>query len=196
MKIEILSEKENPLLKRKEFEVKITHDAATPSISEIRKKITSKDIGKGTVIIDSFKSKHGSRETLGAVKVYQTKERALEIEPRHRLIKNELIEITEEKPGEPKPEEIKEEQKEKPIEKTKEKKEEPKPKKELKKAEKEPKPKEEEKPKEESKPREEPKPEKVKEEPAEKPKKESKKAEKESKPSEKPKDKSTTKEGE
>lgn len=111
MKIEILSEKENPLLKRKEFEVRITHDAATPSRSEIRKKVAgSKDIGKGTIIVDSFKSKYGSRETLGTVKVYQTKERALEIEPRYRLIKNELID-TEGKPGEVKPEEKKEEPK-------------------------------------------------------------------------------------
>ncbi|MEE8403672.1 MAG: hypothetical protein V3R93_07960, partial [Candidatus Hydrothermarchaeaceae archaeon] len=74
-----------------------------PRLSEIRKKAAgSKDIGKGTIIVDSFKSKYGSRETLGTVKVYQTKERALEIEPRYRLIKNELIEVAGEKPKEPK----------------------------------------------------------------------------------------------
>ena len=178
MKIEILNEKENSLLRRKEVEVRITHDAATPSISEIRKKIAaSKDIGKGTIIIESFKSKYGSRETLGTVKVYQTKERALEIEPRHRLIKNGLIE-TEEKPAEAKPEEVKEKPKEEPAEKAEE---EPKLEKEKeaekpKKAEKEPKPKKE--------------PKKTKEEA--KPKEEKEKA----KPSEEPKGKSETKEGE
>ncbi len=169
MKIEILNEKENSLLKRKEVEVRITHDAATPSISEIRKKIAaSKDIGKGTIIIESFKSKYGSRETLGTVKVYQTKERALEIEPRHRLIKNGLIE-TEEKPAEAKPKEVEEKPAEKPEEKPKEIKEKP---------TKEP----AEKPKKE--------PKKAKEEA--KPQKEKEKA----KPSEKPKGKSETKEGE
>lgn len=92
MKIEILNEKENPLLKRKEFEVKIIHDGATPSMAEIRKKIAaSKDIAKGTMIIESFKPRYGSMEAHGTVKVYQTKERALEIEPKHRLIKNELV---------------------------------------------------------------------------------------------------------
>jgi ribosomal protein S24E len=144
MKIEVLNEEENPLLKRKQFEVKIIHDAATPSIEEIRKRISvSKEIGKGTIIIDSFKSQYGSKETIGTVKVYQTKERALEIEPRHRLIKNGLIEG--EKKEKPKP------------------KEEPKPEEAAEKTE-EPKP--EEKPKEEKLPekKEEPKPEEVKEE--------------------------------
>ncbi len=185
MKIEILNEKENPLLKRKEVEVRITHDAATPSISEIRKKIAvSKDIGKGTIIIESFKSKYGSRETLGTVKVYQTKERALEIEPRHRLIKNGLIE-TEEKPAEAKPKEVKEKPKEEPAEKAEE---EPKLEKE----------KEEKKP-ERVKEKEAEKPKKAEKEP--KPKKEAKKSgedakKSKAKPSEKSKDKPETKEGE
>jgi ribosomal protein S24E len=125
MKIEILNEKENPLLNRRQLEVKITSDATTPSIEEIRKKISvSKDIGKGTIIIDSFKSKYGSKETIGTVKVYQTKERALEIEPRHRLIKNGLIEGEKtEKPApkeEPKPEEAAEKPEEEKPEETKE----------------------------------------------------------------------------
>lgn len=148
MKVEILSEKENPLLKRKEFEVRIIYDAATPSFSEIRKKISaSKNIGKGTVIMDSFKSKYGSRETVSSVKVYQTKERALEIEPRYRLIKNGLIEVEEKK--EPKPEEVKEKpEEEKPEKEPKKAKEEPKP---IEKKEEKPAKKTEEKPKEEKK---------------------------------------------
>lgn len=151
MKVEILSELENPLLKRRQFEVKIIHDAVTPSIDEIRQKISvSKEIGKGVVIIDSFKSQYGTKETIGTVKVYETKERAMEIEPKHRLIKNGLIEgEKKEKPKpkeEPKPEEAKGEKpaeeakpekkedkkatevkEEKPAEKPKEAKEAPKP---------------------------------------------------------------------
>jgi small subunit ribosomal protein S24e len=135
MKVEILSELENPLLKRRQFEVKIVHDAVTPSINEIRQKISvSKEIGKGVIIIDSFKPQYGTRETIGTVKVYETKERALEIEPKHRLIKNGLIEgekkekpkpkVAAEKTEGEKPAEAKEE---KPAEEPKEAKEEPKP---------------------------------------------------------------------
>ncbi|MBU2560593.1 hypothetical protein KKA03_06840 [archaeon] len=168
MKVEILSEKENPLLKRRQFEVKITQDTVTPSIDEIRQKISvTKEIGKGTIIIGSFKSKYGSKETIGTVKVYETKERAMEIEPRHRLIKNGLIEVEgKEKPKEEAPAEAaKEAPKEKPAE-------EPKPdKKEEKKPEEPKEAKEETKPDE----KEEKKPEEVKaEKPAEEPKEEKK----------------------
>ena len=167
MKVEILSELENPLLKRRQFEVKIIHDAVTPSINEIRQKISaSKEIGKGVIIIDSFKSQYGTKETIGTVKVYETKERALEIEPKHRLIKNGLIEgEKKEKPKpkeEPKPEKTKEE---KPAEEAKEApKEDKKPAEEPKEAKEEPKPdkKEDKKPGEArgEKQAEEPKPEK------------------------------------
>jgi ribosomal protein S24E len=168
MKIEILSELENPLLKRKQFEVKVIHDAATPSLEEIREKVSvSKEIGKGVVIVDSFTSRYGSRETVGTVKVYQTKERAFEIEPKSNLIKNGLIEgEKKEKPKpkeEPKPEEAaKEPEGEKPAEAKEEKPKEAKdePKEEKKAAEvKEPKP-EEKADKKPEEPKEEPKPDK------------------------------------
>ncbi|MEE8400695.1 MAG: hypothetical protein V3R86_00880 [Candidatus Hydrothermarchaeaceae archaeon] len=108
MKIEILAENENPLLKRKEFQVKVYAEKATPSLSEIRKKlISSKDIEKGTIVMDSFKSRYGSREVFGSVKVYKTKEHALEIEPKHRLLKNGLIKPAEDKTKEQKPDEPK-----------------------------------------------------------------------------------------
>ncbi len=124
MKIEILNELENPLLKRKQFEVKVIHDAATPRLEEIRKKVSvSKEIGKGVVIVDSFKPQYGSREAVGTVKVYQTKERAFEIEPKSNLIKNGLIEV--EGKEKPKPEEAaKEPKEEKPAKEEEPKKEE------------------------------------------------------------------------
>ncbi len=194
MKIEILNELENPLLKRKQFEVKVIHDAETPSLLEIREKVSvSKGIGKGVVIVDSFTSSYGSRETVGTVKVYQTKERAFEIEPKSNLIKNGLIEgEKKEKPKpkeEPKPEgSAKEPEGEKPAEskeeKPKEAKEESKPEEKADKkpeeAKEEPKPDgKEEKPAEEPKEKKpEEKTKEAKEEPAKGKKKESKKAKK------------------
>jgi ribosomal protein S24E len=158
MKVEILNELENPLLKRKQFEVKIIHDAATPSIEEIRQKISvSKNIGKGTIIIDSFQPQYGSRETIGIVKVYQTKERALEIEPRHRLIKNGLIEVERKEKPKPKEEAKPKEAAEKPAGEKPEEKKEEKPK-EAKEKPKSPEKKEDKKPEEvkEEKPAKEP----------------------------------------
>ncbi|MFH1774285.1 MAG: 30S ribosomal protein S24e [Methanobacteriota archaeon] len=103
MEVKILEEKENPLLDRRELKVKIAHDAATPKISEVRDKLVAMlGVDKETLILDSFKSKFGARESIGFVKVYKTKERALKVEPRHRLEKNLLVEKTEreEKPKE------------------------------------------------------------------------------------------------
>lgn len=101
MEVTILEEKENPLLDRKDLKVKITHDAATPKILEVREKLAAMlGVDKETLILDSFKSKFGARESIGFAKVYKTKERALQVEPRHRLEKNLLVEKTkrEEKP--------------------------------------------------------------------------------------------------
>ncbi len=101
MEVRILEEKENSLLERKELKIKIAHDAATPKISEVRDKLVAMlGVDKETLILDSFRSKFGARESVGFVKVYKTKERALQVEPRHRLEKNLLVEKTkrEEKP--------------------------------------------------------------------------------------------------
>ncbi|MBI5253241.1 MAG: 30S ribosomal protein S24e [Euryarchaeota archaeon] len=101
MEVTILEEKENPLLDRKELRVKVVHDAATPRISEVRDKMVAMlGVDKETLILDSLKSRFGARESIGFVKVYKTKERALKVEPRHRLEKNLLVEKTkrEEKP--------------------------------------------------------------------------------------------------
>lgn len=157
MEIEIIEERENPLLERRELTVKVTHDAATPPRDAVREKLIALlNAGKDTVILGSLKSKFGVRESIAAVKVYKTKERALQVEPRHALEKNSLIEKAkkEEKPKEekPKPEAKKEEKPkaEKKEEKPKPEKKEEKPKPEGKKEEK-PEAKKEGKPKAEKK---------------------------------------------
>ena len=153
MEIEILEERENPLLERRELTVKVTHDAATPPRDAVREKLIALlNAGKDTVILGSIKSKFGARESIAAVKVYKTKERALQVEPRHALEKNSLIERVkkEEKPKEEKPKpEAKKEEKPK-AEKKEEKPKEEKPKPEGKKEEK-PEAKKEGKPKAEKK---------------------------------------------
>lgn len=98
MEVRILEEKENSLLERKELKIKIAHDAATPKISEVRDKLVAMlGVDKETLILDSFRSKFGAKESVGFVKVYKTKERALQVEPRHRLEKNLLVEKTKRK---------------------------------------------------------------------------------------------------
>lgn len=92
MKIEIMEEKDNPLLNRKELKIKIIHDGATPSRQEVKDALVALlGIEKERVILDSYMSRFGVRESTGTARVYKTKERALEVESRAVLLKNGLL---------------------------------------------------------------------------------------------------------
>lgn len=143
MQAEIVSRKENPLLKRIELQFKIVHHGeGTPTRDTVREEIAKlAKTPKERVIIDHMNSQFGKVETVGYAKVYGSKEDALEFERKHVLGRNKLIEIekkkkvkkvaapvaekTEAEPeaekaeAKPKPEEKEEE--EKPEEKRKEK---------------------------------------------------------------------------
>lgn len=133
MQAEIVSRKENPLLKRIELQFKIVHHGeATPTRDTVREEIAKlAKAPKERVIIDHMNSQFGKLETLGYAKVYESKEDALEIERKYVLGRNKLIELEKKK-------------KVKKVEAYKPEKEEPEPEAEKAKAEPEPKaPKEE-----------------------------------------------------
>lgn len=92
MKIEILNEKENSLLNRKEIKFRILYEGATPSIKEVREKLipvlNSED---NLTIVDSIVSTFGGRIAGGYAKVYKDKE-GMKVEPKHRIKKNFGIE--------------------------------------------------------------------------------------------------------
>lgn len=129
MKIEVLEEKDNPLLDRKEIVAKIVHDDSTPSRDDVRSKAIAKLKAKKDIfILDSIKTRFGARESIAHIRIYGSKDRVLEIESEHVLRKNFLIsqedekkeeKVKEEKPAEEEP--AKEpEKKEKGEEKAKE----------------------------------------------------------------------------
>ena len=175
MQLEVLQRKENPLLKRVEVTFKATHKAEPTPTRDALRAFLAKELKatKDIVEIDFQASTFGRYETVGAAKVYKTKEEALAVERKHILVRNKLIEPEVKKEAAPKPEKPaaapKAEKPEKPVAP---------PKPEAPKAEAKPEPKPEKAaPKEEKKPpaREEKKPAEKKEE-----KKEEKKAEKKS----------------
>lgn len=89
MKIDVVSEKENPLLERKEVVVRILHSGATPTRSEIRSKLIAKlNADSNTLILSPLEQRYGSTETLAKVKIYSSKERALQVESPHIIRKN------------------------------------------------------------------------------------------------------------
>jgi len=174
MQLEILQRKENPLLKRVEVTFKATHKAEPTPTRDALRAFLAKELKatKDIVVVDYQASTFGRYETVGAAKVYKTKEEALAVERKHILVRNKLIEPEVKEKEAPKPEKPapvpRGEKAEKPSA--------PAPKAEAPKAEAKPEPKPEKgAPKEEKKPasKEEKKPAEKKEE-----KKEEKKAEK------------------
>ncbi len=95
MKLDVIKEKENPLLDRRELVVKITYAGPTPPRSEIREKLIAKlSANSKTFILGPLGQRYGSSEAIASVKIYKKRERALQIERPHIIRKN----FPEEKP--------------------------------------------------------------------------------------------------
>lgn len=91
MEIEILSEKENPLLERKEINFRVSYEKTTPNINEVRSKLIEVlKSDKNLTVVDTINQEFGRRSAQGYVKVYSNK-KAAEVEPKHKMKKNSLI---------------------------------------------------------------------------------------------------------
>jgi len=92
MEIEILSKKENRLVDRIELEVVAKHQGApTPKREELRDLVAvAVKAEKDRVIVDRLETSYGTGVTKGYVKVYPTKQRAIDIEERPILVRNKL----------------------------------------------------------------------------------------------------------
>lgn len=77
MEIEILEEKENPFLKRKELKLVLKHEnAPTPSKQELKKELMSKfSVSENQVQIDYIFTKKGLCESLAKVKILEKGEK-------------------------------------------------------------------------------------------------------------------------
>ncbi len=93
MDIEILKEKENPLLDRKEINFIISHTGPTPSRDEIKKNFVAQYNSQyELVIVDKLSSEYGTQQTVGYVKIYSNMQRISEIENKHIIERNKPIE--------------------------------------------------------------------------------------------------------
>jgi ribosomal protein S24E len=94
MEVQVLTKRENPLLKRTEIAFKVVHKAEpTPTREAIRGELAKLlQAAKDHVIVDSARSSFGRFETIGYAKVYKSKDEALAIERPHILVRNKLKE--------------------------------------------------------------------------------------------------------
>jgi small subunit ribosomal protein S24e len=89
MNIQVIQEKSNPLLNRREITFKVTYDEATPSRKSVVDKIAATMNSKqGLVIVDNIKTEFGKREGIGYAKIYEKAERVNQIERSHIIERN------------------------------------------------------------------------------------------------------------
>lgn len=144
METEVISKKENPLMRRTEVRFKLLHPKeGTPRRETVRDNIAKlMNVPKDRVVIERLTSEFGKVETLGYAKIYASSKDAVEIEQKYILVRNKLVK-KDEKEKEERREEVekegkaveakkkkevkeKEEVQKKELEKKKEKAEEPK----------------------------------------------------------------------
>ncbi len=99
MEIKITSEKENPLLKRKEVRFMVAHDdpGGTPTRLETRKSVASAlKANTDLVFIKRFVTKTGTRTAYGYANIYDSVDQAKLVEPSYIVERN----VPSEKPKE------------------------------------------------------------------------------------------------
>lgn len=89
MDIQVMNEKTNLLLNRREVVFKVIHDESTPSRKSVVERLAATMNSKpGLVFVDSLKTEFGKRETFGYAKIYESAERATQIERPHIVERN------------------------------------------------------------------------------------------------------------
>ncbi|MDD1750857.1 MAG: 30S ribosomal protein S24e [Methanothrix sp.] len=87
--IQVIEAKNNPILNRREIVFKVIHDESTPSRKSVVERLAATQNSKiGLVYVDSLKTEFGKRETIGYAKIYETAERAKQIERPHIIERN------------------------------------------------------------------------------------------------------------
>ncbi|MEA1992965.1 MAG: 30S ribosomal protein S24e [Euryarchaeota archaeon] len=91
MKIEILEEKENPLLERKELSFKVIPEGGSEKYENVRKKIAAMlDLDENTFVIQRLQSQFGKKEYRGFLKIYKDEDNMRDVEEKHILKRNGL----------------------------------------------------------------------------------------------------------
>jgi small subunit ribosomal protein S24e len=87
--IQIIEAKNNTILNRRELVFKVIHDESTPTRKSVVERLAATQNSKiGLVYVDSLKTEFGKRETIGYAKIYETAERAKQVERAHIIERN------------------------------------------------------------------------------------------------------------
>ncbi|MFH0861489.1 MAG: 30S ribosomal protein S24e [Candidatus Altiarchaeota archaeon] len=88
MEVEVLSDRKNPLLKRREVKIKVSFQGMTPKRMDVRSKVVAVlNSDKELTVLDALEPEFGAQLAQGYVKVYDDK-KAMSIEPKYKLYRN------------------------------------------------------------------------------------------------------------
>ena len=91
MEVKVISEKQNPMLKRREVSFQVEHKetGSTPSRPEIRKAVAvALKTDENTVFVKRFETKTGTSTAFGVANVYDSMEQAKLVEPEYIVKRN------------------------------------------------------------------------------------------------------------
>lgn len=93
MNIEVMRERRNPLLNRRELDLMIAYESGTPKRDEVREEVSKKfGVEKDRIIIEKMESIFGANKAIAHVHIYDTVEHAKKYERRHILRRHGLLE--------------------------------------------------------------------------------------------------------
>ncbi len=88
MDVEILDDKKNPLLSRREVRFKVAFQGPTPGRKDVRGKVVAiLNSDNELTVLDRLDSEFGSQTAVGYVKVYADK-KAMSVEPEFKIKRN------------------------------------------------------------------------------------------------------------
>jgi len=93
MELEILTRRDNPLLKRTEVRFRVAHPKeGSPKREALREQLAKTlNATRDIVVVDFARSEFGRSTSQGYAKVYKSKEDALHTERKHILVRNGLL---------------------------------------------------------------------------------------------------------
>lgn len=98
MDIQVIRERGNPLLERREVVFKVIHDEATPTRKSVVERLAATMNSRpGLVFVDHLRTEFGKRETIGYAKIYESEERARQVERSHIMARNSFTSAEEPK---------------------------------------------------------------------------------------------------
>lgn len=89
MEIEIIEDRENALLGRRELKFRVSHSGGTPRREDVRERLIALfNSNRDVLIVENLKPVFGVEQAVGYAKIYESPERLKEVERDYVILRN------------------------------------------------------------------------------------------------------------